>query len=403
MRMKKTVQLDSVENALRDLKNGKMIILVDDEHRENEGDLVLAAQKAGIQTLNFMAQHARGLMCVPITSERALQLDLPFMTTEQDLHGTAFTVSVDAKKGGTGISISDRLKTIHALASSKTKPADVRKPGHIFPLVSREGGVLERAGHTEGSIDLLKLAGLEPTAVICEILKPDGEMARLPELLKLKKKWKLKLVSIQDLIQYRLKKEGLSVQKTASAVLQTKFGKFLAMVYRDLATSEEYLALQKGTVRSKKHVLVRVHSACLTGDVFGSLHCDCGLQLESALQKIAAAPCGVLLYVPHHEGRGIGLSQKLQAYAWQANGKDTVDANLALGLPADKRDYGVGAQILRGLGLTTVRILTNNPKKLVGLEAFGLKITKQIPLQIKPGSHNQRYLATKKTRMGHLL
>ncbi len=399
----KKLELDSVESAVRDLKKGKMIILVDGEERENEGDLVLAAEKATIQNLNFMAHHARGLMCVPVSRERALKLDLPLMTSERDLHGTAFTVSVDAKNAGTGISIPNRLKTIRVLVDSKSKPSDLQKPGHLFPLVGREGGVLERAGHTEGALDLMKLAKLKPVAVICEILKPDGEMARLPELLPLKKKWRLKLVSIQDLIEYRLKHGHQQIQKMASPILFTRFGKFSAHVYKDLATKEEYLALVKGNVKGKKNVLVRVHSACLTGDALGSLHCDCGPQLENALKKISSSSTGVLLYIPHHEGRGIGLSSKLQTYEWQALGKDTVEANLALGFPMDKRDYGIGAQILRDLGLSTIRILTNNPKKLVGLEAFGLKITKQLPIKTKPNPHNKKYLETKKTRMGHLL
>lgn len=396
-------ELDSVESALRDLKKGKMIILVDNENRENEGDLVLAAEKATVQHLNFMARNARGLMCVPVSRERALKLDLPLMTSERDLHGTAFTVSVDAKNAGTGISIPNRLKTVRVLTSAKSKPGDLRKPGHLFPLVAREGGVLERAGHTEGALDLMKLAGLKPVAVICEILKPNGEMARLPELTRMKARWKLKLISIQGLIEYLLKHGHSQVQRMASPELFTRFGRFFAHVYKDLATKEEYLALVKGNVKGKKNVLVRVHSACLTGDVFGSLHCDCGSQLENALQQISRSSAGVLLYIPHHEGRGIGLSSKLQAYEWQALGKDTVEANLALGLPMDRRDYGVGAQILRDLGLSTIRIFTNNPKKLVGLEAFGLKITKQIPIKTKPTLHNKKYLETKKTRMGHLL
>ena len=395
--------MDSIESAISDLKKGKMIILVDDADRENEGDLVLSASHATVSKLNFMASQARGLMCVPVTPRRALQLDLAFMTTEKDSHSTAFTVSVDAKKSGTGISIPDRLKTVSVLSSEKSKPHDLKKPGHIFPLVSREGGVLERAGHTEGSLDLLKLAGLEPVAVICEILTPNGSMARLAELLRFKKKWKLKLVSIHDLIEYRLKKQGFSIQQIASPDLFTKNGKFKSVVYKDLATGEEYLALVKGEVAGKKNVLVRVHSACLTGDVFGSLHCDCGFQLDEAIKKIEKARHGVVLYVPHHEGRGIGLANKLKAYEWQAKGKNTIDANLALGLGMDKRDFGVGAQILADLGLSTIQVLTNNPKKMVGLAAFGLAITKQVPIKIKANRHNAHYLKTKKTSMGHLL
>lgn len=399
----KPPKLDSIETALSDLKKGKMVILVDDADRENEGDLVIAAQHATVSKLNFMAKTARGLMCVPITAKRALQLDLPFMTTEKDLHQTAFTISVDAKRGGTGISIPDRLKTIQVLNSQKSKSSDLKKPGHLFPLIAREGGVLERAGHTEGSLDLLKLAGLSETAVICEILKENGDMARLPDLFKFKKQCNLSLVSIHDLIAYCLKKKGFSVQRMASPELFTRYAKFQSFVYKDLATGEEYLTLVKGNVAGKKNVLVRVHSACLTGDVFGSLHCDCGPQLHAALLQISKAKCGVLLYVPHHEGRGIGLGNKLKAYEWQAAGKNTLDANLALGLPADKRDFGVGAQILSDLGLTTIRVLTNNPKKLVGLSAFGLTITEQVPIKIKSNVHNSAYLASKKTNMGHLL
>ncbi|MBU0635713.1 GTP cyclohydrolase II [Candidatus Micrarchaeota archaeon] len=395
--------LDSIKSALKDLQNGKLIILVDDANRENEGDLILAAEKASSQNLNFMGQFARGLMCVPITKESALQLDLPLMTIQQDHFGTAFTVSVDAKKAGTGISMPDRLKTIQVLASPKATSNDLVRPGHIFPLVAREGGVLERAGHTEGALDLMKLAGLQPSAVICEILKPNGEMARLPELIKFKKEWGLKLISIHDLIKYRLKQQGKQVRQIAAPIIFTEFGKFKSVLYQDSASKEEYLALIKGNVKGKKNVLVRVHSACLTGDVFHSRHCDCRPQLESALKQIAKAKQGVLLYIPHHEGRGIGLANKLQAYEWQAKGKDTLEANWALGMPTDKRDYGVGAQILADLGLTSIRILTNNPKKLVGLQAFGLKITKQVPIKIKPNKHNKKYLKTKKEKMGHLL
>ncbi len=394
---------DSIETALRGLQRGRMVILVDDAARENEGDLVLAAQKATVKNLNFMAQHARGLMCVPLTRERANQLDLPMMTDRTDAHQTAFTVSVDHKNAGTGISIPSRLQTVKALASSKTKPRDLARPGHLFPLIARDGGVLERAGHTEGAVDLLKLANLEPTAIICEILHPDGKMARMNELRKLSKKWNLPLVSIHDLIAYRIRHEKSRIVKRAAPMLETGHGKFRAHVFADAETGDEYLALEKGNVRGKKNVLVRVHSACLTGDVFGSLHCDCGPQLEAALRQIARAREGVLLYIPHHEGRGIGLSEKLKAYELQARGKDTVDANLALGFPMDKRDYGTGARILREMGLSTIRILTNNPKKLVGLSAFGLSVTRQIPLRIKPNRINRKYLATKKEKMGHLL
>ena len=396
-------KLDSVKGAVESIKKGKMIIVVDDEKRENEGDFVVAAEKITVPQLNFIGSFGRGLICVPVTNQKAKQLDLPLMATEGCPYGTAFTVSVDAKKAGTGISMPNRLKTIRLLADGKSSSEDFFKPGHVFPLISRDGGVLERAGHTEASIDIMKLAGLKPAAVICEILKENGKMARLPDLLKMKKKWKMKIVSVHDIIAYRLKTEGKQVVRIASPEIFTEFGKFAAIAYRALPTNDEYIAFVKGKVKGKENVLVRVHSACLTGDVFHSLHCDCRQQLEKSLRMISKAKCGVLLYIPHHEGRGIGISNKLKAYELQAKGKDTMEANLLLGFPADKRDYGVGAQILADLGLRTIVVLTNNPKKLVGLNAFGLEITKRIPLETKPNNHNKKYLKTKKEKMGHLL
>lgn len=393
----------SIQRAIAALRKGKPIILVDDTERENEGDLVLAAEKATLQNLNQLAQLSRGLMCIPITREKALQLDLPLMTVPQDANHTAFTVSVDGKNAGTGISIPNRLKTIRTLVSEESKPSDLVRPGHLFPLVAKEGGVIERAGHTEGTLELLQLAGLKPVGVIAEILKPNGEMARLQELKKISRKNGFPIVSIPELIRYRLKK-GKQVRCVASPLLHTEFGAFRANVYHEpKKPSREYLALVKGAVKNKKNVLVRVHSGCITGDIFHSLHCDCRAQLEAALKKIAAAPCGVLLYIPHHEGRGIGLGKKLQAYEWQANGKDTIEANLAVGMPMDKRDFGIGAQILSDLGLHSIRILTNNPKKLVGLQAFGLTITEQLPIRIPANKHNRRYLKTKKEKMNHRL
>ncbi|MCR4335418.1 MAG: GTP cyclohydrolase II [archaeon] len=395
-------KFDSIANSLEALKNGELIVLVDDENRENEGDLVLSAEKASAEKLNFMAKEARGLICVPITSEKALQLDLPRMTQNRDRFDTPFTVSVDSASGGTGISIKDRLLTIETILSDDSKPEVLCRPGHVFPLVAKDGGVLQRAGHTEGAVDLLKLAGLKPTAVICEILNEDGSMARLPELMVFAKKHDLKIVTIKDLIQCKLK-DGLQVKKEASVNLPTEFGDFKAFGYSDVIEGREYLAIVKGEVRGKKNVLVRVHSACLTGDVFHSKKCDCNFQLESSLKMIEKEKQGVVLYIPHHEGRGIGLLNKLKAYELQEKGKDTVEANYVLGFPMDKRDFGIGAQILVDLGLTTIRLLTNNPKKLKGLHGFGLDIVEQVPIKSVPNEYNEKYLATKKFKLGHSL
>ncbi len=394
---------DSIPNAVKAIRRGKIVIVVDSKDRENEGDFVLAAQKATAQKLNFLVSRGKGLLCVPITSAKALQLDLPMMTPDAtDSFQTPFTISVDAANGKSGISVPNRLEGLRILASDSATPRDLVRPGHLFPLVARDGGVLERAGHTEASVDLLKLAGLKPVGVICEILNEKGKTARLSELIRLKKKFKLKMVSIADLIAHRLK-QGSTVHAVVQTPLHTEFGDFSAVGFFESTHRHEYFALVKGNVQNKKNVLVRVHSACLTGDVFHSLHCDCHAQLISALRAIQKEKRGVLLYIPHHEGRGIGLLNKLKSYQWQERGKDTIEANHALGLPMDKRDFGIGAQILRLLGLSTIRILTNNPKKLVGLSAFGLRITKQIPITAKPNKHNARYLKTKKEKMNHLL
>lgn len=395
-------KFDSVVSASKALSRGEMVVLVDDEKRENEGDLVLAAQKASGKKLNFMVREGRGLICVPITKDKAKQLDLPKMTSRKDRFDTPFTVSVDAAKGGTGISVKDRLLTIKTILDENSGPDSLQRPGHVFPLVAREGGVLHRAGHTEGAVDLLKIAGLAPVGVICEIMNDDGSMARLPQLQKFAKKHTLKIVCLKDVIRHRLR-QGLLVQKVAQTRLPTQFGEFTVFGYLDRLEGNEYVALVKGRVRGAKNILVRVHSACLTGDVFHSLRCDCNEQLQASLRKIENEGRGVLLYIPHHEGRGIGILNKLRAYELQENGKDTVQANAALGLAVDRREYGTGARILRDLGLTTIRVLTNNPKKLKGLDGFGLKITEQVPIRATPNRHNLKYLLTKKEKMGHAL
>ena len=395
-------KFDSVQAASKALRRGEMVVLVDDEKRENEGDIVLAASKASGKKLNFMVREGRGLVCVPITKEKAQQLDLPKMTSQRDRFDTPFTVSVDAAKAGTGVSVEDRLLTIKTILNPRSRPESLHRPGHVFPLVAREGGVLHRAGHTEGTVDLLRIARMAPVGVICEIMNNDWSMARLPQLQKFAKKPSLKIACLKDVIRHRLK-SGLLVEKIAQAKLPTGYGGFIAFGYLDKLEGNEYVALVKGKVRGAKNVLVRVHSACLTGDVFHSLRCDCNEQLQASLRKIEGAGKGVLLYIPHHEGRGIGILNKLRAYELQENGKDTVEANAALGLAVDKREYGAGARILRDLGLTTIRVLTNNPKKLKGLEGFGLKITEQVPIRTTPNRHNRRYLQTKKEKMGHRL
>ncbi|HPU01044.1 MAG: bifunctional 3,4-dihydroxy-2-butanone-4-phosphate synthase/GTP cyclohydrolase II [Firmicutes bacterium] len=394
---------NTIEEAIAEIKAGRMVVVVDDEDRENEGDLVMAAAKVTPEAVNFMIRHGCGLVCVPLTAERLEQLDLPQMVSHNtDSHQTAFTVSVDAAAVTTGISAYERAETIRALVDPATGPSDLRRPGHIFPLQAREGGVLRRAGHTEAAVDLAKLAGLPPAGVICEILNEDGTMARVPQLEEFCRQYGLKMITIADLIQYRLKKEKL-VWRSAQANLPTAYGNFRLIAYENSVDQQVHIALVKGEIDPEKPVLVRVHSQCLTGDVLGSLRCDCGNQLRQAMKKIEENGSGVLLYMCQ-EGRGIGLMNKLRAYEIQdKENKDTVEANEALGFPADLRDYGIGAQILADLGVRQIRLLTNNPRKIKGLEGHGLKIVERVPLEVPPCSYNSKYLATKKHKLGHLL
>lgn len=394
--------MDQIEEAIEDIKNGEMVIVVDDEDRENEGDLVMAAEKADKESINFMIKKARGLVCTPLEEKRIRELELPQMVENNtDTHETAFTVSVDYKDTTTGISAHERALTIKKLADENAQAQDFKRPGHVFPLTARKGGVLRRAGHTEAAVDLAKLAGLKPAGVICEIIKEDGNMARMPELKEFAEEYNLKIITIEDLIKYRKKKDKL-VRKEADAELPTKFGDFHIEVFTTEVDNKEHIAIIKGDVRDKEDVLVRVHSQCITGDIFGSLRCDCGQQLAAALQMIEEEGEGVVLYM-RQEGRGIGLKNKIKAYSLQDEGMDTVEANEALGFKPDLRDYGIGAQILSELGLHTLKLITNNPKKVIGLEGYGLKITERIPLEIEPNEENEFYLRVKKDKMGHLL
>lgn len=394
--------LDTIESAIEDLKNGKLIIVVDDEDRENEGDFVTAAKNVTPEIINFMSKHGRGLICAPITEERCAELDLNLMVEDNTvLHQTPFTVSIDLNGHGctTGISAHDRAKTVQALIDPNTKPEDLGRPGHIFPLRAKSAGVLRRAGHTEATVDLARLAGYEPAGVLVEIMNDDGTMARLPELMEIAKKFDLKIISIKDLIAYRLQKESL-IEEEVRVKMPTKHGEFELIAFRQTTTGENHVALKKGDWEDGEPVLVRVHSSCFTGDILHSLRCDCGEQLQSAMEMVEREGKGLILYM-NQEGRGIGLMNKLKAYKLQEEGKDTVEANLALGFKNDQRDYGVGAQILRHLKASKIRLMTNNPRKRAGILGYGLEIVENVPIEIKPNPHNEFYLQTKRDKLGH--
>ncbi|MFA5375815.1 MAG: bifunctional 3,4-dihydroxy-2-butanone-4-phosphate synthase/GTP cyclohydrolase II [Dehalococcoidia bacterium] len=395
--------LATIKEAIEDIKTGKFIIIVDDEDRENEGDLVIAAEKVTADSINFMARYGRGLICMPVTGERLEALRIPMMVANNtSKFTTPFAVAVEAREGtSTGISAADRAKTVQVMVDPKTKPEDLLMPGHMFPLRARDGGVLVRAGQTEATVDMARLAGLRPAGVLCEIMNEDGTMARMPQLEVFAKKHGLKIISVADLIAYRFRHERL-VTRVAEAKLPTKFGNFKIIAYKSTTDPDEHLAMVMGEVNTDKPVLVRVHSQCLTGDVFHSMRCDCGEQIEIAMKRIADEGCGVVLYM-RQEGRGIGIHNKIKAYALQDKGMDTVEANISLGFKADQRDYGIGAQILADLGIRNMRLMTNNPKKMSGLESYGLKITEQLPITTKPNPINRRYLETKQQKLGHTL
>jgi len=394
----------SVEDAIKTTKAGKLIIIIDDEDRENEGDLMVAAEKVTPDIINFMAMHGRGLICLSLTRDRSRQLELPLMVTDNTAQfQTAFTISIDAKEGTTtGISAYDRAKTVLTAIDPETKPSDLARPGHIFPLEAVKGGVLKRAGQTEASVDIARLAGLDPTGVICEIMNDDGTMSRMPDLEAFSQTYDIPIVTIANLIQYRMRHEIL-IQKIEEADLPTKFGHFKVMVYQDAIHGEQHVALVKGDLNKDEPTLVRAHSQCLTGDTFGSIRCDCGEQLSRSMEMIEKAGKGVILYILNHEGRGIGLANKIKAYAIQDQGVDTVEANEKLGFKPDHRDYGLGAQILVSLGVNKLRLISNNPRKFIGLAGYGLEIVDRIPLEIPPNQANRRYLKTKKEKMGHIL
>jgi 3,4-dihydroxy 2-butanone 4-phosphate synthase / GTP cyclohydrolase II len=394
--------LDSIESAIEDIRAGKLVIVVDDDDREDEGDFITAARNITPEVVNFMTKHGRGLICVPLLDERCNELGLELMVNNNTaLHETAFTVSVDLLGHGctTGISAHDRAKTIQALIDPFTKPEDLGRPGHIFPLRAKKGGVLRRAGHTEAAIDLARLAGFEPAGVLVEIMNDDGSMARLPQLRKVAEKFDFKLISIKDLIEYRIKRDSL-IDEIVSVDMPTKYGHFKLIAFQEKNTTNEHLALVKGGWEKDEPVLVRVHSSCFTGDMLGSLRCDCGDQLHTAMKMVEKEGKGAILYMSQ-EGRGIGLLNKLKAYRLQEQGMDTVEANLHLGFQMDQRDYGVGAQILRHLGITKLRLISNNPKKRVGLIGYGLEIVENVPVEIHPNPHNERYLQTKRDKLGH--
>lgn len=394
--------LHAVESAIEDIRNGKMLIVVDDEDRENEGDFIIAARFATPEVINFMSKYGRGLICAALTDDRCKQLELNAMVSSNtSLHETAFTVSVDLIGQGTstGISAQDRSKTIQALIHPETLPSDLARPGHIFPLRAMNGGVLRRTGHTEATVDLARLAGLEPAGVLVEIMNEDGTMARLPQLEKIAEQFDLKIISIKDLIEYRLKTDSL-IEEIVRVQMPTAYGGFQLVAFKEKETQQEHMALIKGEWQPDEPVLVRVHSSCFTGDILGSLRCDCGDQLHSAMQMVETEGKGVVLYM-NQEGRGIGLFNKLKAYKLQEQGMDTVEANVHLGLPMDARDYGVGAQILRYLGVSKLKLMSNNPKKRAGLLGYGLEITETVPIRIQPNQHNLKYLETKRDKMGH--